>query len=268
LGEDIKKNGLKSHLKLHKGKLLDGRNRLEAMELVGVSADLSGDVAALGCPFDHLDERVDPYDYVISVNLQRRHLTPYQKRELIAVVLKAKPGQSNRKIAKQTRADDKTVASVRRELESGAEIPQLEKTTGADGKQYKSHAKKKLRRDKQPITLDLTAVDVTESAEVSIEQRRAENAALDAEPAHDLSIPPFLDRTNDETDSAPLPETQAQIDYYKGTINIGGIEHWLNGWIKESQKAGKYMSLSVRPKEEKAKPAATKEFNDDLPWVP
>ena len=30
LGEDIKTHGLKSHLKLHNGKLLDGRNRLRA----------------------------------------------------------------------------------------------------------------------------------------------------------------------------------------------------------------------------------------------
>jgi hypothetical protein len=33
------------------------------------------------------------------------------------------------------KADDKTVAKVRRELESTVEIPQLEKTTGADGKE-------------------------------------------------------------------------------------------------------------------------------------
>jgi hypothetical protein len=173
LGENIKTHGLKSRLKLYKGKLLDGRNRLEAMELVGVAVDWRDDVAALGCPFDHLDERVDPYDYVIALNLHRRHLTSEQKRELIAKILKAKPETSNRKIAKQTKADHKTVAAVRRDLESIGEIPQLEKSTGSDGKQRKSRAKKALELARVPDH------HATGSAEVSIEQRRAENARLD-----------------------------------------------------------------------------------------
>jgi hypothetical protein len=59
-------------------------------------------------------------------------------------VLKAKPKASNRKIAKQVKADDKTVATVRRELEATAEIPQLAKTTGADGKERPA---KRKRRD-------------------------------------------------------------------------------------------------------------------------
>ena len=36
--------------------------------------------------------------------------------------------------AKQTMADDKTVAKVRRKLEATSEIPRLEKTTGRDGR--------------------------------------------------------------------------------------------------------------------------------------
>ncbi len=53
---------------------------------------------------------------------------------------------------------------------------------------------------------------------------------------------------------------------YRGMVNVAGVEHWLNGWIKESKKGEKFMSLSLRPKEETkqtAKPAA--DFNDDLP---
>jgi hypothetical protein len=189
LGENIKAQGLKSHLKLYKGKLLDGRNRLEAMELVGIPVNLSGDVAALGCPFDHLDERADPYDHVIALNLHRRHLTADQKRDLIAKVLKAKPEASNNQIAKQTKTSDKTVAKVRGKLESTSEIPKLEKTTGKDGKARRKSIDRKKHKEVTQAIADGVAGDAcvmqtieaeraAGSAEVSIEERRAQNATL------------------------------------------------------------------------------------------
>lgn len=35
---------------------------------------------------------------------------------------------------------------------------------------------------------------------------------------------------------------------YKGSATIDGVEFWLSAWIKEG-KSGKFMSLSVKPKE-------------------
>lgn len=60
---------------------------------------------------------------------------------------------------------------------------------------------------------------------------------------------------------------------YKGSINVDGVEFWLSAWIKEGQK-GKFMSLSVQPKEAKApakpaKPAPKRGFDDmesDIPF--
>jgi len=161
LGENIKIHGLKSHLKVYKGKLLDGRNRIEAMELVGVSINWTD---PLGRPFDHLNEQVDPYEYVIAVNLHRRHLTSEQKRELIAKVLKVKPEVSNRKIAKQTKADHKTVAAVRRDLKSTGEIPQLNKTVGANGKARKQPARRKVAVGKSADKPEPSAEDNAEAA--------------------------------------------------------------------------------------------------------
>ena len=106
LGEDIKANGLRSPIVIYRGKLLDGRNRLDAMELVGIEfafvEDRQRKLVYLACDdsnifdggggsiihlrgkgglLDHING--DPYAFVLSANLHRRHLTGEQKRELI-----------------------------------------------------------------------------------------------------------------------------------------------------------------------------------------
>jgi len=209
LGEDIKKNGLLSPIIIgDDGGLVDGRNRLDAIELLGMEFEFvrakygptKGRITAIHSDdFDTVltgavrtlwDFKANPYDFVISANLHRRHLTAEQKRDLIAKMLKAKPEASNRQIATQVKADHKTVAAVRNDLESVGEIPHLEKTVGADGKQYKSRPKKKAaappRPEPEPEPVEHRA---TGSAEISADDRRAYYAETEnpepAEPAVD-----------------------------------------------------------------------------------
>lgn len=142
LGEDIKKHGLASRIVLwspacgsKEVSLIDGRNRLDAMELVGL------DTANVILPKEAGATHADPYAYVIAANIQRRHLTTEQKRDLIAKVLKAKPEASNLQIAKQVKADDKTVAKVRRDMEARSEIPNVESRTDTKGRQQPTKRK-------------------------------------------------------------------------------------------------------------------------------
>ena len=147
LGEDIKKNGLTAPIifwvrerkdwdGMARVQLLDGRNRLDAMEHIGLkllkggkfnldALKLSLDLV-VGVPSGSYKHVPDPYAYVLSANIHRRHLTAEQKRDLIAKLLKAKPETSNLQIAKQVKADDKTVAKVRAKLETDSEIPSRE----------------------------------------------------------------------------------------------------------------------------------------------
>lgn len=58
---------------------------------------------------------------------------------------------------------------------------------------------------------------------------------------------------------------------YKGSINVNGTDLWISGWLKTSEKTGKkFMSLSVKPKEQKAAPAKPKPSSgfDDMDDAP
>jgi len=190
LGEHIKENGQRVQVVLWKEPspggehwLVDGRNRLDAMELVGMPI------------FDKIGRQRfywrlmdgDPYEQVLSLNLLRRNLTDEQRRELIAKIIKAKPEASDRAIAQQVKRDHKTVAKVRKKLESTGEVSPVEKRVGADGK------KRRGRPPKPKAAIVETLADhpaaghrVTASPEISIEQRRAESARLD-QPSEDTT---------------------------------------------------------------------------------
>jgi hypothetical protein len=153
LADDIKANGLQTPIVLWKELwpddtpiLIDGRNRLDALALLGwlepprerspreaiqkhqrhiKDHPVTINEEAAGRPFqDHIAG--DPYDVALSLNVHRRHLNAEQKRDLIAKVLKAKPEQSDRQIAGLVKTDHKTVGTVRSELESTGEIPPVE----------------------------------------------------------------------------------------------------------------------------------------------
>jgi hypothetical protein len=145
LGKDIRKHGLTSSIAVWSdGKspeqLLDGRSRLDAIEIeigpaiVGPPSVMAGKDFLAVNKVIVLDRSVDPYAFVISANIHRRHLTGEQKHELIAKLIETDPTKSNRQIAKTVKVDHKTVASVRAEKEGRGEIPHVETRTDSKGR--------------------------------------------------------------------------------------------------------------------------------------
>jgi ParB-like chromosome segregation protein Spo0J len=165
LGEDIEKNGLLEKIKLiskpvyeevkvqgdgstigHRGyehTLVDGRNRLAALEGIGRDAFSSS-----GEPSHHYFENIDGHGdrdiiaYVISANIHRRHLTAEQKRELIGKLIKADPTKSDRQIAKQVGASPTTAGKVRSDLEAKDDVSKVDTRTDTKGRQQPVHKPK------------------------------------------------------------------------------------------------------------------------------
>jgi hypothetical protein len=87
LGEDIKANGLQHKFIVEPQDdgsltLLDGRGRLDAMELVGIPVIQDGKLRPE--LYKEAPLSVEPEALIVSLNICRRHLTAEQKRETIA----------------------------------------------------------------------------------------------------------------------------------------------------------------------------------------
>ena len=85
LKEDIREHGVQENIMEWDGFLLDGRNRLRAME------ELDIDPSYHTCELD--TDLSDPWEYAISANLHRRHLTTSQRAMVAASLAGLKRGR-------------------------------------------------------------------------------------------------------------------------------------------------------------------------------
>jgi hypothetical protein len=135
-------------------KILDGRNRYRACIAAGFRP-----------VFEHLPF-VDPVVYVISANIHRRHLTPENKRDLIALLLKEKPEASDRSIAKTVKVSPTTVGAVRAKIEAKGDVSKLDTRTDTKGR------KQPARRTRGERARALEAMKAVPDAPATIRPRR------------------------------------------------------------------------------------------------
>jgi hypothetical protein len=84
---DVRSNGVREPIWIYQGKILDGRNRYRAAQVAGVE-----------CPTRAYDGD-DPTGFVISLNIQRRHLTTSQRAMIAAQLASLKDGQRSDEVA-------------------------------------------------------------------------------------------------------------------------------------------------------------------------
>lgn len=125
LKKDICEHGLINPIVICRGQVVDGRSRLRICGELGIKPR-----------FQDGGEKTDAELVTLSVglNLHRRHLTPEQKRELVAKLLETTPEKSDRQIAETAKVSPTTVGAIRRR--SGVQGGHLPKRTGKDGKSY------------------------------------------------------------------------------------------------------------------------------------
>jgi hypothetical protein len=148
--------------------ILDGRNRLDAREAAGLEViDADGQLADSVTRIEIDPQEVDPWNYVISKNYRRRHLTVEQRHEIIAVYLRRDPHKSDRQVGQELGHDHKTIARVRAEQEDVGSIPHVERRTDSRGRQQPTRKPRK----------KLESESMSEPQIISAEARKAAYAA-------------------------------------------------------------------------------------------
>lgn len=113
------------------GEILDGHHRERIGKELGIEVPHE-----LRAGLTHAQK----IDLALSLNINRRHLTREQKRDLVERYLKAAPEKSDLQIAKVTGVSDKTVTARRRELEARSEIPNVAAKLDTKGRKRRAKA--------------------------------------------------------------------------------------------------------------------------------
>jgi hypothetical protein len=197
LAADIDANGLRNPLVLWRAKdgdrwqLADGRNRCAAMSTL-VEGDLQIE-GAVSLADRREGGRIE--DLIRSFNIERRHLTPDERRALIAEVIVTDPMRSDRSIAVETGYHKNTIGSVRKELETVGTVAHHDQRVGRDG--VKQPASKPRRSAMQE------AFNAAKRSAERQQQRMRERAAL--------SLPP-------QSEAGPVPSPSLKRDALVGDV--------------------------------------------------
>jgi ParB-like chromosome segregation protein Spo0J len=226
LKEDIRINEVLVPIELDEaGEILDGHERQRACDALRIK-----DVpTVVRTGMTEREKRL----HVRTFNTLRRHLNRRQKRKIIAAQLRETPELSDHRIAASLASTNKTVASVREEMEEREEIPRVESTTDTLGRQQP--------RKRKPKTGTVTDAPTSDRPvpEVAVE-RDIQNTSPPVQGAPDESPPAGLEHAlsrSGDLANASLPETTGTPEdgYRGGTVFPAGAEPAERGTEEEPQ---------------------------------
>lgn len=186
LADDIRANGLRVPIVLCDGAIIDGRNRYRACTMAGAEprwSDLPADA--------------NPFDYVISLNIRRRDLTPTQRAAIYIMARRAggewerererRTGAANAKRSKATkerpREADGTMAPGTSALSRDNRLVEPkthDKVAAATGTSAATAARVQAIANAKPELLQAMAAGELTATQAGREMRRAELTASHA----------------------------------------------------------------------------------------
>jgi hypothetical protein len=236
--EDIKANGLCAPLGFWSkdgNSLLDGRNRLDALALLGLLYETEDHHLGIkkwtvgkgwsDRPAGHLELAIDtqgysdgdPYAIALSLNVHRRHLTHKQKDELVAKLIKANPGKSNRQIAAQAKVRSHPhVGKIRTELEKAGDVETVSTSIDTKGRKQPAKHKGKATASKSEPTAPEVQPIAAEGSDTKIPEQKKPTLDNDSIARADVAVQAMSPKTGGN-DIA----TEASAEARKATVAAG-----------------------------------------------
>jgi hypothetical protein len=166
-------------------------------------------------PIDVVD--IDPYEYVVSANLHRRHLTQDQREEFRIKYIALHPEKSDRQIAKTLKTDHHQIARARARGEDVGRISHVETRTDSTGRRSPSTKPPRRRTPPKPPAAPVPVKPPEPEAKASTisdapEAATGERSAHAPTPAPQPSPTPQQPPEQQQTPAPPAPAPPEKVE--------------------------------------------------------
>jgi hypothetical protein len=128
LADDIRAHGLRNKIVVHEGAILDGRNRYQACLMAGVDP-----------AFDEFDDSgADALNFVMSLNMHRRHLTDGERATAAAKLANIRFGDHQHTFGVCKFADPRHLSILGRQEVRCIDSPRCERGQGSQGRRARA----------------------------------------------------------------------------------------------------------------------------------
>jgi ParB-like chromosome segregation protein Spo0J len=218
LKADIKENGQEKCITFFDGQLLDGRNRMKACEELGIEPSIE-EIEDSG------DGKFDPFRWVLSVNLHRRHLTESQRAMVAAKLATLKRG------ANQHSKEDAQICAP--SMEQAADMLSVGKRSVTNAKQVLESGSKEMIEavEQGDLAVSFAANVVTEEPDKKTQTKLLKSGGKAALKEHITEPSPFVDEDDEKKEAAvaTIKKLWSKWDQVQRTaVRVWMDEHYLD----------------------------------------
>lgn len=214
LKADIKENGQDQRITFFNGMVLDGRNRLKACQELRIEPRT-----------EEIDDdgEFDPFKWVLSINLHRRHLTESQRSIVAAKLANMRGGRPSKE----------TVQICTVSLEQAADMLSVGRTSVANAKRVLEHGSKEIIEavEQGQLPVSFTAKVVAEEPDKRTQTQLLKSGGKAALKEHITEPSPFVDPNDEKRDTAvaTFKKLWAKWDQVqRDAVRIWLDEHYLD----------------------------------------